>query len=301
MSKIKILRGLPATGKTTRAKEIIKNSGNYVRLNRDSLRSMLHFDKFTPMNEKTTIKVMKTIARELLNDGKNIIIDDTNLGKKHIDSWSSIANETNSNIEIEDLNKDIDFRELFDRDQNREKKVGRDVIIRLGIQHDIIKPEHFGDKDKKWIICDIDGTIADLKHRLHYVKQDKKDWKSFFNEMEKDGVIEDIKDLVLQYKGNGYPIIFVSGRPDSHREQTKNWLENVAFKDIKFKEGEDYATILMRRSFDHRPDDEVKRDILLNYLKVDNVHTVIDDRPRVVRMWKSFNLPVIDVGPGVEF
>ena len=34
-------------------------------------------------------------------------------------------------------------------------------------------------KEKRIVICDIDGTIADNSHRQHYLLG-KKDWKKFF-------------------------------------------------------------------------------------------------------------------------
>ncbi len=334
MSKLIMLRGLPASGKSTRAKEIIEKNGNFVRLNRDSLRAMLHFNRFSGRNEGITKKVQRAMAKELLLNDVNVIIDDTNLSEGHRQSWENLCKETNAKFTIENLSKKIDLKELFDRDDERKNhvevhnikaqtdaSVGRHVIISLAMQNDLIGSKNFGDGTKKWIVCDIDGTIANLEHRLHFVKDinyntdechsqtcdiavnhgHRKDWKSFFDEMSKDTVIENVRDMIIKYKEEGYPIIFVSGRPDSHRKQTKEWLENVAFKDIKFVEGEDYATILMRRSIDHRLDTEVKENILKHYLKPENVHLVIDDRKRVIEMWKRNNLTVVDVGTGEDF
>ncbi|KKL53782.1 hypothetical protein LCGC14_2271960, partial [marine sediment metagenome] len=126
---------------------------------------------------------------------------------------------------MENLSKEIDLKELFERDANRKNKVERFVILGLAIRHDMIGHRNFGDGTKKWIVCDIDGTIADLKHRLHFVKnKEEKNWKEFFNHMSEDSVIEKVRDDIIKYKEEGYPIIFVSGRPDSHRKETKEWL-----------------------------------------------------------------------------
>ncbi|MCP6727337.1 MAG: AAA family ATPase [Patescibacteria group bacterium] len=309
-----MMKGLPASGKSTRAREIMEKRGNLVRLNRDALRQMLHFNKWTGNNEKITMKVQRAMAKELLLNNVNVIIDDTNLGKSHRERWENLCKEVGAKFAMENLSKNIDLKELFDRDISRRNpieisdikvsgaNVGRHVIVSLGIQHDMIGYRNFGDGRKKWIVCDIDGTIADLHHRLHFVKGvEVKNWKEFFNHMSEDTVIEDVRDTIIKSMKQGYPIIFVSGRPDSHRDITKEWLENVAFKDIKFVEGEDYATILMRRSIDHREDTVVKEDILKNYLKPENIHMVFDDRPRVIKMWESHGLTVVDVGPGVDF
>ena len=314
MTKLIMLKGLPASGKSTRAREILKNNGNFVRLNKDDLRIMLHSNKWSGKNEKITMNVQRVMAKELLLNNTNVIIDDTNLSKRHRQSWEDLCKEVGAKFSMENLSKRINLLELFDRDDERKShievhsaiiktdaSVGRHVIVALGLQNDLLNHRNFGDGTKKWIVCDIDGTIADLHHRLHYVKDGERNWKDFFNEMSKDTVIEEIRDMIIEYKKKGHPIIFVSGRPDSHRKETKEWLENVAFKDISFLEGEDYATILMRRSTDHRLDTDVKEDILKNFLKVGNVECVIDDRPRVIKMWRSHGLTVHDVGSGVDF
>ena len=58
----------------------------------------------------------------------------------------------------------------------------------------------------------------------------------------------------------------------------------------------------MRRGTDKRPDTEVKKQILDTYFPDKSViHTVIDDRPSVIRMWREQGLKVIDVGEGIEF
>ena len=41
MLKIIITRGIPGSGKTTWAKDVVKENSNYIRINRDDLRIML--------------------------------------------------------------------------------------------------------------------------------------------------------------------------------------------------------------------------------------------------------------------
>lgn len=87
----------------------------------------------------------------------------------------------------------------------------------------------------------------------------------------------------------------MSARPEDHREATEVWLQNT------FKGYEAYVTLLMRRAGDTREDTLVKKDIYDTFLKGYPIHKVIDDRPSVIRMWRSLGLDVIDVGSGVEF
>jgi predicted kinase len=287
MSKMYIMRGLPASGKSTRAKEIIASTGNTVRINKDLLRTMLHFDKFTGQNEQKTKTAARALAIEYLVTGINVIIDDTNLNPNTFEYWKKIAKMTKSKVEV--IEMDTPLNECLYRDMHREKQVGNTVIKNMALANGMVPAP-----EKGWILCDIDGTVADLTHRRHFVEQEKKDWKGFFEAMSGDTVILSTTKILIDFYNEGYGIIYVSARPEDYREQTLNWLEanclNFPF------------TILMRSSGDKRPDVEVKRDILHRYFPDKSViKKVIDDRPSVIRMWKEEGLDVIDVGKGIEF
>lgn len=143
----------------------------------------------------------------------------------------------------------------------------------------------------KDIIVDIDGTLADCSHRLHFVRGKRKRWNKFFAAASKDkprvDVVSRVRELARQHK-----IHLVTGRPEEYRQQTLKWL---SFYRIPFE------SLYMRESGDYRPDDVVKQEILDLCFDKDKVGLVIDDRPRVVRMWRSNGLEVLDVGDGVEF
>lgn len=292
MSKLIILKGLPASGKSTRAKEILVESGNAVRLNKDLLRKMLHFDEWSGRNENITRQAMKVLARDFLLDGKVVIIDDTNLNKGTLQSWLDLAKVTlGTKVEIVDLtNVPVDV--CIERDAAREAPVGAIVIRNMAIRYGL---ETF-DPDSV-VLCDIDGTISDPTHRLHYVNRpegEKKDWKSFFAEMDKDLVRNDVRMMLTAYNMQGKKIIFMSARPDTYKDVTKKWLDdNVP--------GLAY-TLIMRPSQDKRQDVDVKRGMFTTYFPDKGViHAVVDDRPSVIRLWTEMRLNVIDVGKGEEF
>ncbi len=88
MAKLVMLRGLPASGKSTIAKEMVAGGGNFVRVNRDLLREMLHCSRWSGRNEDTTVQVEKTIAGNALVTGHNVVVDDCNLNPKNKDMWS---------------------------------------------------------------------------------------------------------------------------------------------------------------------------------------------------------------------
>jgi hypothetical protein len=246
---------------------------------------MLHCDKFTGKNEQITTEAEEALATVFLQQGKNVIIDDTNLNPKTLNRLKAIW----ASHEVVDMT-DVSIDECIKRDLTREKKVGAHVIYRMAMQYlDYLK-------DKKVVICDLDGTLCNIDHRLHFVKDGQRDWKSFFEHISEDSVRddvwEDVRD-VLYYEHA--ELVFVSGRPDDHRHATEWWLTNVA--DCKM----DKIPLFMRMKGDHRPDTEVKADIYDKLLSKTNVIAVFDDRPSVIRMWKLKGLNVIDVGTGVEF
>lgn len=285
------MRGLPASGKSTKAKELLEQ-GNTVRLNRDLLRTMLHADKWSGKNEDITIKAEKMLATEFLKEGLRVVIDDTNLGQKHRDTWVNIAKSVGSDIEYIDL-RDAPVGKCTIRDSERtdKKPVGEHVIMGMALQYQLLpKPE------KGFVLCDIDGTIADVGHRLHYVAdKENKNWRAFFDEMVHDTPRVEVVERLLDLKKDGYTIVFVTARPENYRKQTETWINDV------FKDSRIHLTIVMRRAGDRRPDTEVKQQMYDTYFKHYPVHLVIDDRPSVIRMWKSNGLTVEDVGTGEEF
>jgi uncharacterized HAD superfamily protein len=144
---------------------------------------------------------------------------------------------------------------------------------------------------QKDVIVDIDGTLADCSHRLRFITGRRKKWKKFFEAASKDrpriDVVAQVRELAKLRR-----IHLVSGRPEQYRQQTLRWLGHYRIP---------FESLHMRASGDHRPDDIVKQEILDLCFDKDNIELVIDDRPSVVRMWRSNGLKVLDVGDGVEF
>lgn len=280
-----IMRGLPASGKSTKAKELL-SVGNTVRINKDLLRTMLHFDKFTGINEGHTRDAARKLADWFLSNGVNVIIDDTNLNEGTVQSWKDLARIHEAKIEYGDCT-DISVPECIVRDAVRENKVGQHVIEKMALQH----LEYL--KGEKVIVCDIDGTVCDISHRLHFARSDPKDWKSFFAAIPQDKLREDIMHKVSQLAvDENARIIFVSARPETYRKETEEWL---TFNYCT------HNTLIMREAHDKRPDTDVKGDIYEKYLKKLNIIKVFDDRPSVIRMWREKGLEVEDVGNGTEF
>lgn len=141
------------------------------------------------------------------------------------------------------------------------------------------------------IIFDIDGTLAEVTHRLHFIKWEKKDYKAFFDWMVDDGVIGIVADVASFLKCD-YDIVLITGRPESHREETDKRLRNNSIS---------YSALYMREAGDHRPDYEVKKEIYEREIKWKrNVACVFEDRGRVVKMRREQGLYVFDCNQSGE-
>ncbi len=283
------MKGLPASGKSTLAKTIVAQ-GDWVRVNRDLIREMLHFNKWSGRNEDMTVSAEIAIVKSFLKGKKtSVVVDDTNLNPKNEVMWRAIAHETQATFEVNEVKTDI--QTCVERDQGREKAVGRAVIVNMALQYNLYpKPA------KGFVLCDLDGTLCDITHRLKYAKGEDKDWGKFFAGIPDDLLRTETLDKIIAYEEAGHEIIFVSARPENYRDLTEAWLEKMLKGYVIHK------TLIMRRANDKRDDTEVKQQIFDTYFKDKYpVEVVIDDRPKVIRMWRANGLEVIDVGSGEEF
>lgn len=274
--RLTIMRGLPASGKTTAAREIVRKSGNTVRINRDDLRAMCFNGKWSGAREKFIIAAEKVLAGLAADMNYNAVIDDTNLKGTMWEDWA----RNNGVLAIKHDLTDVPIQDCIERDHGREKSVGPGVIYRLAAQGGIL-----GLTGAPIVICDIDGTIADLTHRLHFIRQEPKDHKAFLANVHDDAPITEVIEEMRRLAEAGHDIVLVSGRSDSCSAATCGWLAEY---DVP------YVALLMRRSGDHRPDDQVKEE-LLALLPKERIVQVWDDRPSVIKMWKSHGLNVVEV------
>jgi len=299
VAKLIIMQGLVASGKSTKAAEILKQYGNGIRINRDLLRTMLHCDVWSGQKEGITREVARLLAKHFLErpqwkDGQThigcVVIDDTNLDPKTLGSWKQLAEMCGASWEIVDMPTDV--TECLRRDRLREKPVGDHVIIGMALQsHRYPMPEH------GIVLCDIDGTVADCTHRRRFLQQEPKDWDGFFGAMHLDGVITDVAEKLDVHVTNRQQIFFVSGRPETYRTVTVSWLYNAGL--------DCYKALFMRRAGDHRPDTVVKQEMLDRHFPEpyrSQIRMVYDDRPSIIReVWEKAGLPVTRCGTGEEF
>lgn len=128
MSKLIICRGLPASGKSTWAKQwVLEDPEHRVRINQDDIRLMLG-KYWVPSREKLVQEIQFDAILEALSKEFDVVIDNTNLNKKVLDGFDRLI-KTFENYEIE-------YKDFFDtplsvcieRDKNRDLQVTEKVI-----------------------------------------------------------------------------------------------------------------------------------------------------------------------------
>jgi phosphoglycolate phosphatase-like HAD superfamily hydrolase len=145
---------------------------------------------------------------------------------------------------------------------------------------------------KDTVIFDLDGTLADISHRLHYIEGPDKDWDAFFKACVHDEPINTIIGILQEMAAGEYRIVIMTGRSDAVLDETMEWLN--AWAPI----GQDFE-LFMRKEGDHTPDDALKLKWLNEgYIDKDRIFCVFEDRKRVVDMWRGLGLTCLQVAPG---
>lgn len=145
------------------------------------------------------------------------------------------------------------------------------------------------------VIFDLDGTLADLTHRRHFVATKPKNWPAFFAGVERDTVIEPIAMIARSF-ALANRVIICSGRPDNLREVTEMWLTKHVWGAQRWLH---HSGLYMRKAKDFRADDIVKEE-LLDRIIDDGFHPQLafDDRSRVVAMWRRRGIRCAQVDEG---
>jgi len=136
----------------------------------------------------------------------------------------------------------------------------------------------------KIVVFDLDGTLADLQHRLKHLKNKK----VFNKECVKDKPIHWVIKLAQEFHDLGYYVVILTARSDSVWSETVKWLEdnNVYYNEL-----------IMREDKDHRDDHIVKPELLKKHNLTD-VSYIFDDRNSVVDKWRELGYNCLQVAAG---
>lgn len=339
MSTVTICRGLPASGKTTWARAQVDialgdlnkmsppTAKKVVRVNRDDIRAMLHNSVYVPgVTEDVVIAVRDAAIVAAVKKGWDVIVDDTNLKAAGVRDLMQVAHRAGAEVEFKDFT-DVPLNECLARDLTRgADRVGAGVIRDFHNRYlkgktlplpvpELKEEPKFTPVERgniPAIIVDLDGTVAHNDgHRSFY------DYTRVSDDKPKKDVIETVIAMVHF----GYAPIFVSGREESCREDTAQWIVDHILTGQKTRmeltqdlfggdligglcdsnDNQDglHTRLYMRTEGDYRDDAVVKYELYVQYIAPTfDVAVVLDDRNRVVRMWRQVGLTCLQVEDG---
>lgn len=297
-----ITRGLPASGKSKRAKTwVAEDVVRRARVNRDDVRRMLHGGRLgTKEQEMMVNKVRDAAVARLLKGGISVVCDDTNLQQRWARELRRLAVLHGAEFEVWDLT-DVPLDVCIDRDSKRsgDEVVGKDAIRDMhkrflaGKPYPLPFPEesvsngsvpdlYVPDTDLPTaVMVDIDGTVALMAGRSAYDE----------TRVHEDRPNQPVIDAVRMVQAAGHRIVFLSGRTNGCYGATVAWL-------VKHVTSE-FDGPFMRAENDMRKDAIVKLELFNEHVRDKyNVKFVFDDRDQVIAAWRSIGLTAMQVAPG---
>ena len=279
--KIIILKGIPACWKSTYAHRLMEES-EYVWINKDDIRS-----KHGNIKEWAVDEIQRKMITAAVKADKDIIVDNTHCNKNTLHGVVTFCKSFTQDVEIVDC-----FQKMCDEGSLTmhewllmciRRNAQRDKIVHQSVLHEMFLQEY--ECLRPIVIVDLDWTLCNIDHRLHFVKEGKKDWKSFFEWIPWDTVNRFVHATVASLHKN-YQIVLCSWRPDNYCELTVKRLRdnNIC-----------YDHLLMRHSRDNRPDTIVKKEMLDKCLARNTIIWAIDDRKSVIDMRLENWIPVLAV------
>ncbi|TQK42547.1 putative kinase [Streptomyces sp. SLBN-118] len=302
MPVVHVMTGLPASGKTSAARSLQADSGGRMRrVNLDDLRAMLDIPASergrSHAHEQTVLAIQDAAVRAAVDDGFDVVVDNTHL-TPHIPKRLKAAVAAQATFVVHDFT-DVSVEECIRRDAEREKAVGEEIIRILADKH--LKAKKGGWRlTEAWlndepsvepyvadpalptaVMCDIDGTLAIRGERFPYD----------FTRCDEDLLNVSVRGALCSFRrADGDVIVLLSGRGEEHRETTEAWLRRHEVP---------YDELWMRAAGDGRRDDVVKAELFDRHVRHRfAVRVSLDDRDRVVAVWRRMGLPTWQVNYG---
>lgn len=281
MKQVILLKGLPASGKSTWAKQQLATyPGRYKLISKDHLRAMLDNGVWSKHNEQFVLKVRDSLILLALQEGYHVLVDDTNLHPRHEKAIRKLVKGL-AEVRVQDFTG-VSLEVCLERDRNRANYVGEQVIRQM--YRDFLqppRPKYQPDPAlPPAVICDIDGTLALTHGRNPYDAA----------RCEQDALNEPVASVLAQRRQAGEHILLVSGRQERHREPTERWLarHNIG-----------YTALWMRPTDDQRKDVLIKEEIYKTHIEGRYaIMFALDDRNQTVAFWRSLGIPTFQVADG---
>ena len=136
------------------------------------------------------------------------------------------------------------------------------------------------------IIFDLDGTLCDCEHRVHFMRERPKRREEFHAACVFDTVIVPSKALIDMAEEKGIKVILLSAHPSRFKAQTLEWLQK---NDIHYDQ-------LILSGYPELTDPQFKlkmyRELIEPFYEV---LFAVDDRDSVVSMWRDNGLTCFDI------
>lgn len=133
-------------------------------------------------------------------------------------------------------------------------------------------------------IIDIDGTLADVDSIRHLVEGDNRNFDEFHRQSVNVPPNAAVLELIHRLRDEGVETVLVTGRSEKYRRLTEFW---IAMHDIPVQ------ALLMRKSFDGRPDSVVKNEIFVHIEQRFQPVLAVDDRPDLLALWLELGVPLV--------
>jgi hypothetical protein len=135
-----------------------------------------------------------------------------------------------------------------------------------------------------YAVIDLDGVLADVRHRLHFLESKPKDWDGFFSGIPDDPVLPAGRAVVDRLAVD-HELIYLTGRPTTTRTETLAWLDRHGFP---------RARLIMRSRRDRRPARQTKPAVLRELVADGRrVGVIVDDDPLVCDALENAGWPVL--------
>ncbi len=133
------------------------------------------------------------------------------------------------------------------------------------------------------VVLDLDGVLADVRHRLHHVSGRPRDWDAFFAAAPRDAALPQGVARAVRAAAEGHRVLYLTGRPERCRADTAQWLDG---------HGLPAGELHMRSDTDRRPARLVKVGVLRRLSQRLDIRAVVDDDAAVVDAVRALGLPV---------